>query len=119
MAYEIFIQDFAPPVFSGIKEYFPDSNIVYSGLQEEIQENPDEFLQEKGMGRISTNKWEYEIVQEEAYHDTKEEKEYVTQEEEDEISIVSWQKAAERIFQEGDFQDAPKNLPDFISEDFF
>ena len=84
------------------------------------QENPHELFKNKGMGKISTEKWEYEVTQAEIYLDVKEEEDYIPEKaEEEEIKIVSWEKAAEKILQEGDFLEEGKRMADLAFKDFF
>jgi hypothetical protein len=122
MAYQISIQDFASPVFAGIKDYFSGSTIVYSSFEGNdfsLQENPHEIFKDKGMERLSTIKWENEVTPAEIYHDTAKE-EYILEEPEEEIRIVSWEKAAEEVLQEsGDFSEEGRRVAEHASGDFF
>lgn len=95
MGYEIVVQGFALPFGIGAG-YLPDVNLYSDNIEEnyiEIQENPHELFEGMGMGRISTNKSEYENEPLEFYQDTADEEEYVLEEtEEEEVRIVSWEK---------------------------
>jgi hypothetical protein len=96
MGYEIVVQDFALPFRMGA-DYLPDVNLYSDNIEGnriEIQENPHELFEGMGMGRISTNKSEYETEPVEFYQDTISETEgYVLEEtEEEEVRIVSWEK---------------------------
>lgn len=95
MGYEIVVQDFVVPFETGAG-YLGDINL-YSGVAgedySEIEENPHELFEGMGMGKVTTNKCEYEAEPEEFYQDTiSETEDYVFREmEEEEIRIVSWE----------------------------
>ena len=93
MGYEIVVQDFALPFGIGTG-YLADINLYSDGAENytEIEENPHELFEGLGMGRVSTYKCEQEIESVEFYQDTVDEEEYVMEETEEEIHIVSWEK---------------------------
>jgi len=94
MGYEIIVQDFALPLGIGAG-YLPYIKLYSDGGEEnyiEIEENPHELFEGMKMGRISTNKCEYETEPVEFYQDTVTKAEDYTFEEEEEIEIVSWIK---------------------------
>jgi hypothetical protein len=120
MVYEIIVQDFALPFDVGAN-YLIDAN-PYSDIRETYlieppQENPNELFKDKGMGRISTNKSEYEIEPVEFYQDmVSEPEEYVLEEvEEDDVHIVSWDKEETEDILKG-LDDAARTLKEHGKE---